>query len=75
MSSGMCYIQQLIVKIMVSALVGICSNLLHGGKLTLIYVSCIFYMKGKFTNCTREKNVVSTIELLHPTDKMLKRGL
>ena len=34
----------------------------------------MFYRKGKFTNFTKG-NVVSTIELLHPTDEMLKKGL
>ena len=34
----------------------------------------MFYRKGKFTNFTKG-SVVSTTELLHPTDKMLKKGL
>ena len=33
----------------------------------------MFYRKGKFPNFTKG-SVVSTIELLHPTDKMLKKG-
>ena len=33
----------------------------------------MFYKKGKFTNFTKG-SVVSTTELLHPTDKMLKRA-
>ena len=33
----------------------------------------MFYRKGKFTNFTKG-SVVSTTELLHPTDKMLKKG-
>ena len=33
----------------------------------------MFYKKGKFTNFTKG-SVVSTTELLHPTDKILKRA-
>ena len=39
------------------------------------FISCAYVVQeGKFKNFTKG-NVVSTIELLHPTDKMLKKGL
>ena len=59
---------------MVSALFSIYSNVSDVEKLTQILLAVyIFSRKGKFINFTQEN--VSTIELLHPTDKMLKKGL
>ena len=55
---------------MVLALFNIYSNVSDVGKLS----DFMFYRKGKFTNFTKG-SVVSTTELLHPTDKMLKKGL
>ena len=59
---------------MVLALFSIYSNVSDVGKLSVLLALHMFYRKGKFTNLTKG-SVVSTIELLHPTDKMLKKGL
>ena len=59
---------------MVSALFSIYGNVSDVEKLTQILLAVyIFSRKGKFINFTQEN--VSTIELLHPTYKMLKKGL
>ena len=59
---------------MVLALFSIYSNLSDVGKLGG-FISCAYVLQErKVTNFTKG-SVVSTIELLHPTDKMLKKGL